>query len=266
MVFDIANKIVLVTGANRGIGKVLVESFIENGATKIYAAVRRIESAAPLVEQYGDKVVPIRIDLADPESIAAAAQVTIDVDVVVNNAGAFQGASPLDEDAIATLEFMMDINVYGLIEMARAFAPVLKANGGGVFVQLNSVVSMKTFSNFATYSASKAAAYSITQGLRELLGEQGTIVLSVHPGPIATDMGDAAGLTAIAEPPTLVADGIIAALKAGDFHAFPDSMAKRNNTDCARYRGVGRNPSTLPLWQRTHQRIDGDYGMRCVDG
>ncbi|MGB3614935.1 MAG: SDR family NAD(P)-dependent oxidoreductase, partial [Elainellaceae cyanobacterium] len=104
---------------------------------------------------------------------------------------------------------------------------VLKANGGGVFAQLNSVVSMKTFSNFATYSASKAAAYSITQALRELLADQGTIVLSVHPGPIATDMGDEAGLTEIAEPPTLVADGIIAALKAGNFHVFPDSMAKQ---------------------------------------
>ncbi|CDN11304.1 hypothetical protein RintRC_1671 [Richelia intracellularis] len=96
--------------------------------------------------------------------------------------------------------------------MAQAFAPVLKANGAGVFAQLNSVVSMKTFSNFGTYSASKAASYSITQALREILSEQGTIVLSVHPGAIATDMGDAAGLTAIAEPPTLVAEAIIKAL------------------------------------------------------
>ena len=111
--------------------------------------------------------------------------------------------------------------------MAQAFAPVLKANGGGVFAQLNSIVSMKTFSNFTTYSASKAASYSITQGLRELLSEQGTIVLSVHPGPIATDMGDAAGLTEIAEPPSLVPQAIIAALKAGEFHVFPDSMAKQ---------------------------------------
>ncbi|MGB3492857.1 MAG: SDR family oxidoreductase [Elainellaceae cyanobacterium] len=227
MAYDISNKTILVTGANRGIGKVLVESFIEHGAAKVYAAVRKIESATPLVEQYGDKVVPIKIDLADPQSIATAAQTATDVEVVINNAGTFQGATPLAEDAIATLDFQMNINVYGLIYMAQAFAPVLKANGGGVFAQLNSVVSMKTFANFATYSASKAAAYSITQALRELLGEQGTTVLSVHPGPIATDMGDAAGLTEIAEPPTLVAEGIIAALNAGEFHVFPDSMAKQ---------------------------------------
>ncbi len=227
MTYDINNKIILVTGANRGIGKVLVETFIERGATKVYTAVRKLESASPLVEKYGDKVVPIQIDLGNPQSIIAAAQTAQDVEVVVNNAGAFKGTTPLDNNAIASLEFEMNINVYGLIHMAQAFAPVLKANGGGVFAQLNSVVSMKTFSNFATYSASKAAAYSITQALRELLGEQGTIVLSVHPGPIATDMGDAAGLTEIAEPPSLVASGIIEALKNGDFHVFPDSMAKQ---------------------------------------
>ncbi|MDJ0693413.1 SDR family oxidoreductase [Mastigocoleus sp. MO_188.B34] len=227
MAYDISNKIILVTGANRGIGKVLVESFIEGGAKKVYAAVRKPESVSPLVEKYGEKVVPIQIDLGDPQSIAAAAKTAFDVQVVVNNAGAFKGGTPLASDAIASLEFQMNINVYGLIHMASAFAPVLKANGGGVFAQLNSVVSMKTFSNFATYSASKAAAYSITQALRELLSEQGTIVLSVHPGPIATDMGDAAGLTSIAEPPTLVAEGIIKALENGDFHVFPGSMAKQ---------------------------------------
>ncbi|MEM1369600.1 MAG: SDR family oxidoreductase [Cyanobacteria bacterium P01_H01_bin.15] len=227
MAYDITNKIVLVTGANRGIGKVLVESFIEYGVAKVYAAVRQLESVTPLVEKYGDQVVPIHIDLANPESIAAAAQTAADVEVMVNNAGVLNTTTPLAEDAIASLKFEMDINVYGLISMAQAFAPVLKANGGGVFAQLNSVVSMKSFSNFATYSASKAAAYSITQALRELLSEQGTTVLSVHPGPIATDMGDAAGLTEIAESPTLVAEGIIEALKASEFHVFPDTMARQ---------------------------------------
>ncbi|MEO1763052.1 MAG: SDR family oxidoreductase [Cyanobacteria bacterium J06629_18] len=227
MTYDITNKTVLVTGANRGIGKVLVETFIERGAAKVYAAVRKPETASPLVEKYGDKVVPIQIDLSNPQSILDAAQTAKDVQVIINNGGAFKGATPLAEDAIESLKFEIDVNVYGLIRMAQAFAPVLKANGGGVFAQLNSVVSMKTFSNFATYSASKAAAYSITQALRELLTEQGTIVLSVHPGPIATDMGDEAGLTEIAEPPTLVAEAILEALQNGEFHVFPDSMAKQ---------------------------------------
>ena len=119
------------------------------------------------------------------------------------------------------------MNVYGLIRMAQAFAPVLAANGGGAFVQLNSVVSVKNFASSATCSASKAAAYSITQALRDTLKAQGTQVMSVHAGPIATDMANSAGLGAIAEPASLVADGIVAALAAGEFHVFPDSMARK---------------------------------------
>ena len=89
----------------------------------------------------------------------------------------------------------MEINVGGPIRMAQAFAPVLKQNGGGALIQLSSVASIKNFVPFSAYSASKAAAYSVTQSLRDLLSEQDTFVMSVHPGPIATDMGDAAGLT-----------------------------------------------------------------------
>ena len=225
MNYDLKDKIILVTGANRGIGKALVEFFIDRGATKIYAGVRNLDSATPLVQKYSERVVPIQIDLADPQSIAAAARIATDVQVVVNNAGVFKEGNPLDKDAIAALELQMNVNVYGLMHMAQAFAPVLKANGGGVFAQLNSVASLRSSANYATYAASKAAAYSITQALRQSLSEQGTIVLSVHPGPIATDMGDAAGLSAIAEPPSLVADAIFAALKVGDFHVFPGTRA-----------------------------------------
>ena len=227
MNYDIIDKTALVTGANRGIGKAIVESFLNNGATKIYAAVRNLDTASPLVQQHGDRIVPIQIDLANPETIVAAAVTAKDVQVVVNNAGVMRISTPLAAEAIDSLEFEMTINVFGLIRMAQAFAPVLKANGGGAFVQLNSVASMKNFADFATYSASKAAAYSITQALRELLGQQGTAVLSVHPGPIATEMVDGTGFSEIAEPSSLVAEGIVSALKAGDFHLFPDSMAKQ---------------------------------------
>ncbi|MGF1579279.1 MAG: SDR family oxidoreductase [Gemmataceae bacterium] len=227
MNYDIKDKIALVTGANRGIGKAIVETFLKHGVSKVYAAVRTLETTASLVEAHGDKVVPIRIDLGDPASIKAAADKAQDVQVVVNNAGVLTTTSPLDEKALESLDFEMNINVNGLIHMAQAFAPVLKANGGGVFAQLNSVVSMKCFAQFGTYSASKAAAYAITQALRDVLAEQGTMILSVHPGPIATDMGDSAGLTEIAEPASLVPEAMIAALKAGEFHVFPDSMAKQ---------------------------------------
>ena len=227
MSINVENKTILVTGANRGIGKSIVESMIENGAAKVYAAVRNLDSAQPLVDAHGDKVSPIQIDLGQPDTITAAANQATDVDVVINNAGVLYNANPLAEDALEQLGKEIDINVAGLIRMAQAFAPALKNNGGGAFVQLNSVASMKNFADFSTYSASKAAAYSITQGLKEKLEEQGTQVVSVHPGPIDTDMANDAGLGDIAEPPSIVADSIIAELKSGEFHAFPDSMAQQ---------------------------------------
>src|SRR5262249_43812902 len=195
MSFSVKDKVALVTGANRGIGKSIVETLLKNGAKKVYAAVRNPDSAADLVRKSGGRVVAVELDLAKPATITAAAKTAKDVQLGVSNAGVLKAASPLDTGAIAALQFEIDVNVFGLIHMAQAFAPVLAANGGGAFVQLNSVASLKSFADFATYSASKAAAYSITQGLREKLKPQGTLVVSVHPGPIATDMADAAGLS-----------------------------------------------------------------------
>ena len=227
MSFDVQDKIALVTGANRGIGKAIVDSLIQHGASKVYAAVRTINSAQPLLDEYGEKIVPIHIDLEKPDTITAAAEAAGDVQLVVNNAGVLGVASPLAEDALKTFEYEMNVNVYGLIRMAQAFAPILEANGGGAFVQLNSVASLKCFSDFTTYSASKAAAYSITQGLRDKLEEQGTLVISVHPGPIDTDMVDGLGFDEMTESPSLVSEGIIDALESGEFHIFPDTLAKQ---------------------------------------
>ena len=224
---ELQNKVVLVTGANRGIGRVIVEEAIDRGASKVYAVVRSIESAGPLVEEYGDRVVPVQVDLQDEDSINEAAKIATDVDVVINNAGALKTATSVDAHAIEALKYEMDINAYGLLRVAYAFAPVLKANGGGAFVQLNSVASIKNFADFSTYSASKAASYSLTQGLRDSLREQNTQVVSVHPGPIKTDMAKDAGLDEIAEPPSVVANAIFKALEEGAFHVWPDTMAKQ---------------------------------------
>ncbi len=227
MKFDVKNKTVLVTGANRGIGKAISEVALQRGAARVYAAVRSIDSANSLVAEHGDRVVPIRVDLNDPESITAAAKAATDVDIVVNNAGVLKTSSAVSDDAIESLQFEMDANVYGLIRVAQAFAPVLKANGGGAFVQLNSVASVKTFPDFATYCASKAASYAITQGLRGSLREQGTHVVSVHPGPIQTDMAVAAGFGDSNASPSLVAVAIFDAIAEGRFHAWPDPLAQQ---------------------------------------
>ena len=225
--YDIENKTVLVTGANRGIGKIITETFLQKGAKKIYAAVRNPDTALSLIGQYGKRVEAINIDLERPESIIVASQRAGDVQVVVNNAGVNTRSTPLDMDAVDSLNYEMEINVNGLIRMAQAFSPVLKRNGGGVFIQINSVASIKNFIPIATYSASKAAAYSITQALRDMLDKQGTFVMSVHPGPIATDMiANVPEVLEIAESPQVVADNIVAALNSGDFHVFPDKIAR----------------------------------------
>lgn len=226
MSYDIANKTALITGANRGIGKATVESFLAHGAKKIYAGVRSADKADELVKAHGDKVVPIEIDYEKPETIRSAAETASDVEVVVSNAGVLIGAQVMAADVIEKFQKELTINVYGLLHMAQAFAPVLKANGGGAFVQLNSIASLRSFPDFATYPASKAASYSFTQALRPVFEEQGTAVLSVHPGPIGTDMAKQAGIEEDADPPSVVSEGIVASLKAGDFHLFPDKMAK----------------------------------------
>lgn len=227
MSFEVRDKVALVTGANRGIGKSITETLIQHGACKIYAAVRNTATAAPLVQSHGDVVVPIELDLTDHQTIVRAAKVANDVELVVNNAGVLSTETVLSDNAIDAVEFEFQTNVVGLIHIAQAFAPVLANNGGGALVQLNSMASIQSNPSFATYCATKAAAYSLTQSLRIQLADQRTFVLSVHPGPIATDMGDTAGLSEYAEPAELVGAAIVESLAAGEFHCFPDSMAKK---------------------------------------
>ncbi len=224
MGISVADKVALVTGANRGIGKAIVESFLKHGAKKVYLAVRSPASAKALEDQFGDKVATLQADMSDAASIKRLADEAPDVDIVVNNAGILSTTSSLDENVEAAMQREIDVNVYGLLRIAKAFADILEKNRGAL-VQLNSVASVKNFAPFATYCASKAAAYSLTQGLRDDLGSRGVAVLSVHPGPIATDMASSAGFDEGA-PVSEVSDGIVRALAAGDFHLFPDEMAQ----------------------------------------
>ncbi len=225
MSFSVENKVAVVTGANRGIGKSIVESFLMHGAKKVYLAVRNPESTKSLIDQYGDKVATYKADVTDAESIKQLAEQTKDVDIVVNNAGIMKFSSPIEAHAEETLKEEMEINVYGLLRVANAYAETLEKNQGAL-VQLNSIASIKTFAPISSYCASKAAAYSMTQGLKQTLGEKGVHILSVHPGPIGTEMGVAAGFDN-APAANVVSEGIITALKQGDFHLFPDEMAKQ---------------------------------------
>ena len=226
MTLEVTNITALVTGANRGIGRAITEGILDAGAIKVYTAVRDLSSVSKLMEKYGDRIVPVEFDLTQKETIDDAARIAGDVNLVVSNAGVVKLATPLDHDAVQVLKYQMEGNVYPLINLAQAFGPILKKNGGGAFVQMNSLASIKNFLPFSGYSASKAASYSITQGLHEAWADQGTQVISVIAGPLKTDMADSAGMGEGAPPPSLVADGVLAALKSGDFFVYPDPMAK----------------------------------------
>jgi len=231
----LSNKVALVTGANRGIGKAIVNSFLEHGASKVYLAVRNPDSTAELEQQYGDKVVTLQADVSDDKAVQELASNAQDVDIVVNNAGVLEVANPLSDNMIESFQRELNVNVFGLIRIARAFAPILQQRKGAL-VQLNSIVSIKNFVEFTSYSASKAASYSITQGLRDMLTPEGVSVLSVHPGPIATDMLSKAGMEE-GDSVVSVSEGIVQSLNAGDFHLFPDNVAKDFEQAYASYAG-----------------------------
>lgn len=226
MSFNISNKVVFITGANRGIGKHITEYFIDQGAKKVYLAVRNPNSTLAMEEKYGEKVVTVQVDITDEQSVLEAAKKATDVDVVINNAGILSKVSPLADNALDTLKEEMEVNVYGLMRIAKAFEATLIEKQGAL-VQLNSIASIKNFVDMTTYCTSKAASYSVTQGLRDHFKPHNVSVLSVHPGVIATDMADEAGFSDMASSPEVVAVGILSALDAGEFHLFPDAVAKQ---------------------------------------
>lgn len=238
MPYTVEDKVVLITGANRGIGKAFVEGFLEHKAQKVYAAVRNVESVKSAFPDADDRIVPLQMDLSQPETIKEAAKIATDVDIVINNAGIISHTGPLDgESTIQRLQDEMTVNVYGFVHVAQAFAPILEQRGGkGILVQLNSVASMRcAVPSVSTYSASKAASFSMTQAIREELKPKGVHVVSIHPGPIATDMLATAlkEFQAMAEPPKNVAEVLIDALTNRDddqpnppFLVYPDEKSK----------------------------------------
>ncbi|HEY1228787.1 MAG TPA: SDR family oxidoreductase, partial [Ramlibacter sp.] len=170
-------------GANRGLGLAYARAALAAGARKVYAAAR--DPASITLEG----VVPIALDVTDAGQVAAAARACADVTLLINNAGISRGAGLLNASGRfdeARAEF--ETNFFGPWAMARAFAPVLKANGGGAVVNVLSALSWLSLPGAASYSASKAAAWSLSNGLRNELRGQGTQVTSVHVAFMDTDM------------------------------------------------------------------------------
>ena len=222
--YDHSETIAFVTGTNkpRGIGRAIVASLLDAGARKVYATARATDQLDDLVASSPGRIVPIALDITDADSIRAAVAATGDVNLLVNNAGALTAADSQGDVADARLE--MEVNYFGLMNLTREFAPVLKANGGGTVVNLLSIASHVSFPVAATYSASKAAAHSLTVAQRRELGGQGTHVIGVYPGPIDTAMADEIEMDKVA--PSVVGDAIVAAVGTEVEEVFPDPTAQ----------------------------------------
>lgn len=179
---DIRGKVVLVTGANRGLGKAFVTALLEAGAAKVYAAARDPAS----VDIPGS--TPIALDITDPASVQRAAEQCTDVSVLINNAGWLKYGSLLAEDSIENLQQHFEVNTFGTLRVSRAFAPILAKQGGGALINILSVLSWLSPPGTGGYSTSKSAQWGLTNGLRGELHEQKTLVIGVHPAYIDTDM------------------------------------------------------------------------------
>jgi NAD(P)-dependent dehydrogenase (short-subunit alcohol dehydrogenase family) len=221
---QIKGKTFIVTGAGGGIGRHIVELLVAAGAAKVYAAARRPETVAAMVAAHPGIVQSVTFDITDPKAVAAAAAACKDVEILINNAAInrFKGvlAAPDLSDARAEIE----TNYLGTLSMCRAFAPVLKANGGGVIVNMLSIVARVPLPVMGSLSASKAATASMTQSVRAELAGQGTFVMAVFPGSADTEMNRPFPPPKM--PPIEVAQAMLKALERDEEDVYPGDQAQ----------------------------------------
>ncbi|KAF0097548.1 MAG: short chain dehydrogenase [Rhodospirillaceae bacterium] len=227
---EIQNSVALVTGANRGLGLAFTQALLAAGASKVYAAARDPAT----VRQPG--VQPVRLDVTDPDQVAATAAELGDVTLVINNAGIIRGSGFLGEKGVEAVRAELETNFFGPVHVSRAFAPILARNGGGAIVNVLSALSWVAFPSSSTYSASKAAAWSFSNGLRNELRGQGTQVLALHVGYMDTDM-----VREVAAPkskPEDVARQVLEALEAGKSEILADEVSRRLKQNLSAEPGV----------------------------
>jgi NAD(P)-dependent dehydrogenase (short-subunit alcohol dehydrogenase family) len=226
----IKNSTAFVTGANRGLGLAYAKALLAAGARKVYAGARD-PSTVPSLEG----LVPVRLDVNSASDIAAAAAQCGDVDLLINNAGIIGDEPLLGENGVDALRNVLDTNFHGVYALSRAFAPILGTNGGGALVNMLSALSWVSMPNTSAYSVSKAAAWALTNGLRNELRGQGTQVVGVHAGYIDTDM--VRDVDSPKARPEDIARAVLAGIEAGDSEVLADDTAKHVKA------GFGATPS-----------------------
>jgi NAD(P)-dependent dehydrogenase (short-subunit alcohol dehydrogenase family) len=214
---DLSTSTAFVTGASRGFGRQLAEQLVARGA-KVYAAARRPET----IDVVG--VTPVRLDITDPTSVAAAVNAAPDVTLLINNAGISTGSSLLTGD-IADIRLEFDTHVFGTLDVTRAFVPVIETNGGGAVLNVLSVLSWITFPHLGGYGAAKSAEWSMTNALRSELAAHNIRVSGLHVGYMDTDL--TAGVDAPKLDPALIAAFALDQLAAGVPDILADELSKQ---------------------------------------
>jgi NAD(P)-dependent dehydrogenase (short-subunit alcohol dehydrogenase family) len=215
--------VALVTGANRGIGAAFVRVLLEAGARKVYAAARDPRSTAALVAEFPDRCVAVPLDVTDTSQVAAAAAACGDVSLLVNNAGAFANRLLIGAPDMSAAREEMEVNYFGPLALSRAFAPVLARNGGGAIVNVLSAAAIVNLPVMGGYGPSKAAARSMSAGVRAELAEQGTQVTALIVGSVDTRM--AAHVQGSKEKPEDIARAGLKAIRHGIDELDTDQMA-----------------------------------------
>ena len=212
---NIANKTVLITGANRGIGRALVNEALRRGAKRVYAGRRNGE-----LQNADDRVTPLRLDVTNLSQIQRAVDEVDTLDVLINNAGVAIYDDLSNSDAI---EQHLSVNFLGMFKVTRAFLPLLQRSSGAIIHSL-SLVALAPLPVIPSYSISKAAASNMTQSLRALLAGQGVTVHGVFLGPIDTDMNR--GFDIPKASTESAARGIFDGLEKGEEDIFPDPASQ----------------------------------------
>jgi NAD(P)-dependent dehydrogenase (short-subunit alcohol dehydrogenase family) len=210
----IADKAVLVTGGNRGIGRALIEEALTRGAKRVYAAARQ-----PITHPDG-RVTPLTVDVTNAAQIRRAVDDVESLDILINNAGLALYDDLSDPSA---LEQQLAVNLFGTYGVTQAFLPLLTRSRGAI-VNVGSVTAFAALPLIPAYSISKAAAFNLTQSLRALLAGQGVSVHAVLAGPVDTDMSR--DLDIPKASPESVARAILDGVQNGEEDIFPDPMAQ----------------------------------------
>ena len=222
---QITGTIALVTGANGGLGQYYIEALRSHGAAKIYAAARNPDSLKSIVAANPQLVIPIALDITDERSVNQVAAQCPDVTLLINNAGVGLNQGLIAATDLAPARMEIEVNYFGTLMMCRAFAPVLKQNGGGAIVNMVSMVAKVNLPFNGSYSASKAATLSLTQGVRAELAAQGTLVIAVLPGTIDIGMGKSYPDPKVS-PAEVVEDALQGAID-GVEDVYPGEQAKQ---------------------------------------